>query len=252
MKILVITNYFYPFNHSGSIRWTWLGRFIPFDVLTQIFPRKSFIDETLPYPFKTKNVYKLGFMFPAVIWGLVASFAVLFFRKYDIYIFTSPPQSLLLGAYFLQKSGKRVVVDMRDSNNSWGQRHRWLVPLYDWLYDRLDNVVVVMKFLDSSKKIIYSGYDDVTRFCEADKWEFVKPERLFYRSYLELLSKGKIPDYRNRNDKPKSYGCSSYVTLRKMGFEGLPNNYFHDEVYTRPITSWQEASEQYKTFLEHV
>jgi len=98
-KRLLITHYWYPFNNSGTFRWLNLARHIDFDVLTSKKPRKEFYDETIPR--RGRRVFRYGSRLPAVLSGLYLSFRTLF-KRYDTYIITSPPESLIIGAFILQ------------------------------------------------------------------------------------------------------------------------------------------------------
>ena len=156
--MLLITNYWSPWNTSGTFRWLHLSRYIDFDVLTSKKPNTGFKDETLP-PDNCKRCIRVGSNLPAMVSGIVLS-VVSWFMRADRYVYTSPPETLLVGAWFSQKVLRReVYVDMRDALDRDMQPHKWLLPLYRWLYRRLDNVCVAMQFFDPKKQVIRHGYD---------------------------------------------------------------------------------------------
>ena len=103
MKTLLITNYWYPFNHGGTMRWLQLGRYLDFDVLTSKKPRGAFYDETLP--FRDRRTYRHFSNLPAILFGIFIIPFVLALR-YDLYVITIPPYSLTFVAYVLTKLGR--------------------------------------------------------------------------------------------------------------------------------------------------
>ena len=112
-KILLITNYWYPWNCSGSFRWVHIGEHLEFDVLTCKKPRKGMYDETMPG--KNHRVFRHGRNLPALLFGLFITCFVIFIRKnYQKIIFSSPPESLLIPAWICQKLGSDVYIDVRD------------------------------------------------------------------------------------------------------------------------------------------
>ena len=249
MKTLLITNYWYPYNHSGTMRWLQLANAgLEFDVLTQRKPREGFIDETLP---ATNNkVFKVGRNIPAVFWDITLV-AVCMVFKYDCIIITVPPQTLLFTAYILQKIHRRVVIDVRDSIDGWDNKLKpVLSPVLKWIYKRIKNKVVSFQFLDESAYVVRSGYADVTRdsLLKNNGWSFFKSERGKYYSWITCCEFGLINDYRN---KPKGYGSSSFCTLRHLGYQDLPIH-FHPEVHNCELNSWSEAVELYKNYISGV
>jgi len=231
-KILLVAHYWFPWNNWGAFRWMNFGRYIDFDVLTTREPIQSFRDDSLADP--GKKTYRFGRKLPAIVWGFLASMVVQLKNGYDVYVFTSPPAMLLLGAWLLQLRGKKVLVDMRDSIDNWCQKVRLLIPFYNFLYRRIENKTVSWKFIDPASPVVYHGY------------EVVKSEGVFrgyYRgkvdhdSYLKLLKAGFLPD---QSRKPGGYGTSSWWTFKHLGFP--INNTLHPEAYeVEPMTIESQA-----------
>jgi len=213
MKILLITNYWYPYSNPGAFRWLGFGRYINFDVLTCTIPSMGYKDLTIDKP--TNKAYRIGWKIPAVVWGLFAPFLALF-SQYNLYIITVPPESLLFGAYILQLFGKKVLIDMRDPIDRKEQRLKFLIPIYKFFYKRITNVMVCWKFIDPSKPVVYHGYDEIERN------PFALPESIYYtgrvdrKSYLKLLSYGIMQDYSHR---PAPCFPSSSHTIKRLGFK---------------------------------
>ena len=252
MKVLLITNYWYPWNTSGTLRWLQIGRYLDFDVLTSKKPRKAFYDETLPGPNRnSRNVYRHFSSIPAILFGFFIIPFVLAHR-YDLYVVTIPPYSLTFVAYILTKLGRKVVVDIRDDfrknkNNHWGI----LNPIYGWLQKRIKNKTVVFQFIDKDATRILSGYSpevDMEYRRYTLYWEFVPCIRQHYEVYNFGLSIGKIPDYRKRIDG--IYASSSFVNLLYLGFKNLPVDCLYEECISQPIQSWKETAKQMKEYLE--
>lgn len=232
MKIILIAHYWYPWNNWGAFRWMNFGRYIDFDVLTTKEPIQSFIDYSIPDP--QKKTLRFGRKLPAIVWGFFASIIIQFRRGYDVYIFTSPPAMLLLGAWLLQLRGKKVLVDMRDSIDNWCQRSRLLIPFYSWLYRRMRNVTVSWQFLDPSKPVVYHGYELIEN---PDDFRGYYNGKVDHISYLKLLKVGFIPD---QSRKPAGYGTSSWWTFKKIGF--MVNLKMHPEAYeVEPMTIESQA-----------
>jgi len=231
MKILLIAHYWYPWNNWGAFRWMNFGQYIDFDVLTTKQPIQSFVDSSLPDP--GKKTFRFGKKLPAIIWGFLASVAVQF-KRYDVYIFTSPPAMLLFGAWLLQLRRKKVLVDMRDSINNWCQRASFLVPFYSFLYQRIKNVTVSWRFLDQSKPVVYHGYENIN---SNGGFKGYYRGKVDHNSYLRLLEAGFMPD---QSRKPEGYGTSSWWTFKKLGYPA--NVRLHPEAYeTEPMTIKSQA-----------
>ena len=251
MKTLLITNYWYPYNHSGTMRWLQFGRYINFDVLTTKKPRGGFKDETLPKPYHRRV---LGYTnnLPATFSGLCLSVTALTRRRYDVYIYSVPPFSLAVGAWILQTLGRKVVVDVRDNldnkNNKWnlGNRFCW------WIIQKIKYRTTSFQFLDSEATVIYSGYNpELYLMVEKTFWRFIKNNKRWdYKWYNEFVNVGRFPDYRKRI-KGK-YACSSFVNLKYLGFKNLPTDCLHEECINQPVQSWEESAEQYKKYLERL
>ena len=206
MKILLISHYWQPFNNSGTFRWLNFGKYIKFDVLTSKKPVNSFIDKTIENT--AENVYRFG-KCKAVIWGFLAC---LFVKKYDYYIITSPPETLLFCAWILQLRGKKVLVDMRDEIDRNHQQIKALIPFYRFLYRKIKNIIVSWQFIDESKTCVYHGYE----LDEKVKFKGYYVNRVNHRNFIELLKLGYMPDQSN---KPDGYVISSFHTFKKLGFQ---------------------------------
>ena len=238
MKILLITNYWYPWNTSGTFRWLHLSKYIDFDVLTSKKPNKGFYDETLPSG-KYNRLYHYGHNIPAFLSGIYLSIIAVFIRA-DKYIYTCPPETLLFGAWINQKLGRKVYVDMRDKIDRDTQPHRWSIPIYQWFYKRIKNVCVCMRFFDPEKRVIRHGYDvekNSTVFGEA----FLNLKHN-YKSYCDFIQIGYSRDY--SDIKFKNYNSSSIVTLRHLGNPIKNGENLHPECFEFEVESWEEIAKQ--------
>jgi len=237
MKTLIVAHYWYPYNNAGTFRWVNFSQEFDCDILTTKVPVNSFYDDTIPNP--RKNTIRFGNKLPAVVWGFLASFVMLF-KRYDRYIITSPPESLLLGAWLLQLLGKRVFVDMRDTINRKSQPHKFLIPIYKFMYKRIKNVTVAWKFFDE-KPCVYHGYEEV------DKHEFVEyyKGRTNHAMYLKMLSLGLMPDQSN---KPSGYAASSIHTFNHLGYP--VNGDMHEEAKTAVCGSCAEQAKLIKSIYD--
>jgi len=243
MKTLLICNTWYPWHNSGTFRWLHLSKFIDFAVLTTKKPRQGFYDDTMPKG-NCKKLYRCGSMLPAFLAGLYLSFRSLFIRA-DKYIYTCPPESLLLGAWLNQLLGRNVYVDMRDKIDRHTQCHKWAIPFYRWLYKRIKNVCVCMQFLDPEKTVIRHGYDDIDK--DETLFTTVLDGKLCYRSYCGFISCGYYRDY--SDIKFKNYNSSSLVTLRHLGNPIKGKENLHPECFEFEPQPWSEIAEQMNEFL---
>ena len=246
MKILLITNYWYPWNHSGTMRWLQLNQYIDFDVLTTKKPRQGFNDETLPKP-HNRRLYRYFRSIPAVLSGMFLSVIACFY-KYDIYIFTVPPYTLSLGAWILQAMGKKVILDIRDDyrlNSRW----RMLNPVFGFFIKRIKHRTTCMQFMDEGATRVLSGYNPGLKL-KVNSWYFVRPKRQSYMWYNLYIECGAIPDYTKHPNRQKHrYNCSSFVNYLYLGFKDLPTWCLHDEVVNQPVQSWHESANQMKQVL---
>lgn len=245
MKILVVLNSYWPWNAPGSMRWFELGYYLKFNVFTSRRPRSGFYDDTMVYPGRNRKIFRFSWKLPAILWGLIASFRVLFRRGYDVYIFSSPPESLLLGAWLCQLIGRKVVVDFRDQIDRERQRHKWAVPIYKWLARRIRNKVVVAKFIGPGE-LIPHGF----RYQDLLKLEFNSiyyQGRLAYKDYYKLLRLGVVPSSRN---KPRKYISSSWPQVKQLGLELDAMNTLHPEVREMTPIHWREVAHMYWDYLE--
>lgn len=238
-KTLLVAGYWYPYNNAGTMRWLNFSRYMDFDVLTPSVPTNSMLDYSLPNT--NKKTIRMFKMLPAVLWGVLASIRVLF-MKYDKYIITCPPESLLIGAFLLQLMGRNVVVDMRDSIDRDKQPFKFMVPFYVFLYKKIKNVVVAWQSIDETKKCVYHGYD-IESSCDFVGYY---SDRVSYGEYLNRLKKGFIPD---QSKKPKLYYCSSFHSFKKLGYP--VNNVFHPELETIEPKSHRERAQEMKSVLDH-
>ena len=245
MRILLITNYFKPWNSPGCFRWLQMSKYIDFDVLTSRKPIGAFYDETLPP--SNSMVFRYGYNLYAVCSGLYLSFRALF-RKYDLFIFTSPPESFIVGAYILQRLGRRVILDMRDTTDRPFQKLKILIPIYKFFYKRVKEKTVSFQFFDETAKVVRSGYNSELKKLPYNWYYNTKLKRIKYKWYNIFLSNGAIPPFR---EKSRNYSSSSFINLLHLGFKGLPR-FYHDEVHEQPIISWEESARQMKEIIKNV
>ena len=202
-------------------------------------------DETLPA--SNAMVFRYGYNLYAVLSGLYLTFRALF-RKYDLYIFTAPPEIFIIGAYIFQRLGRRVILDMRDTIERPFQKLKILTPIYKFFYKRVKEKTVSFQFFDETAQVVRSGYANITLLTECQgQWRYIKHKnRLSYEDYLDCLSVGLIPEFRK---KSKNYSSSSFINLLHLGFKGLPR-FYHPEVHEQPVISWEESARQMKQILE--
>jgi hypothetical protein len=242
MKTLLVTYYWWPYNTPGALRWVGLGRYLDIDVLTTTKPIFGEVDCTMP--FTEKKVYRLGWMVPAVIWGGLILFPLLF-MKYDCYIITSPPESLLFTAWVLQKFGKKVIVDVRDKINRKTQFYKKLIPVYNWFYARCRNIIVSARVVDPKKPVVYHGYDNVSRSDRSLDPPVYYQGRVNYATYNLLLSYGFVRDF---SGKPEDYGASSFHTVKHLGYEA--NQRLAEDEYG--LHSWEEGAIQIHNLIQQL
>jgi hypothetical protein len=245
MRTLLITNYWSPWNTPGTMRWLQLSKYIDFDVLTSRKPRGGIYDETLPA--SNATVFHYGYNLYAILSGLWLTFRAIF-RKYDLYIFSSPPESFIIGAYILQRLGRRVILDMRDTIDRPFQKLKVMIPIYRFFYKRIKEKTVSFQFFDETAKVVRSGYTDILLLYKSYKkeWKFHKPtERLKYQYYRWNLANGLIQPFR---EKSRNYSSSSFINLLHLGFKGLPR-FYHPEVHDQPVINWKESASQMKEII---
>ncbi len=258
MKTLLITNYWYPWNTPGTMRWLQIGQCMSFDVLTSKQPKTGFKDYTLPptHPQLDRGVWRwvtrFGKRLPAWLWGLLSIFHIPKF-KYDTYIFTYQPESLLVSAWIMEKVFRRkVLVDMRDSIDRENQKAPWMNWIYKWFYNGMNNVIVSWQFLDEFKFAIHSGYDEVEHYKESWIHKYgmapvsipLRP-RMDYKEYIVALACGIIPDFSN---KPKGYACSSLATVKSLGYK--PDiDHLHPETKSFPLRSWKQVADLMELYI---
>lgn len=245
MKTILIAYYWYPWNNSGTLRWLRLIQYLNMniDVMTSSYPVKSFIDQSLP-KIECKVMRYGKKKMPAVLWGLIYPFRILF-SKYNNIIITAPPESLIIWAYIFQLFGKNVVLDLRDSIDRKHMHLKILKPLYKFFYIRIKNVVVCMRFLDESKPVVYHGYEDITK-PKIHKMCFKDYHRMTFYKYHKLLSEGYYPDL---SSKPNGYSSSCIHTLKHLGLP-INNKYLNKEVFELIPISWEESANQMEVILK--
>ena len=242
---MLITNYWWPYNVDSTFRWLEFAQYIDFDVITSKKPKRGFYDETIPR--RGGNIFSYWSGRSGILWSLAIIRVVISKRKdYEIFIFASPPEGLIITAWLLQFFGKKVLLDQRDSFGRETQGVKWLTPVYKWFYRRLKNVVVCMKFIDPTKPVVRHGYIPVKK-CK--KYTIV-PERVGYKQYYDDLEKG-ILHYRD-NTLKGNYSAQvptlKYIGLRKE----LLRREFHHEVWMFKEDTWENEAEKMKRVLNAV
>ena len=252
MKVLLITNYWYPWNTSGTFRWLQMGRYIDFDVLTSKKPREGFKDETLP--FYDRRVFRFGYSLPAVVSGLYLAIRAIFIRGYGVYIFTVPPFTMAIGAYILQLLGRRVVIDIRDNGDNKNNHWKLVTKICQYFQNKIKHRTTCMQFMDEQATRILSGYNPELEegYGNPFYWfEHIKlKDRNSYEDYNLSLELGQVPDYRKRINGV--YNCSSYQNMLYLGFKGLPTDCIHPECVRQPVQSWKESAKQMKEYLDAI
>ena len=247
MKTLLITNYWKPWNASGTMRWLQMGRYIDFDVLTTRKPRKGFYDETLPKSRAEKVIRKFT-KWPAVLWGIGI---ILYGLRldYDVYIVTTPPYTLSFLAWLLQTMGCKVVLDIRDNQDNKNNHWKLTAKLCDYFRGKIKHRTTSFQFLDEGATRILSGYNPELKKI-SKSWEFIRSDRMTYDMYCLGLSCGHIPDYQTRME-PR-YATSSFVNLKYLGFKNLLLDNLHNECINQPVQSWETSAKQMKDYIEGV
>ena len=233
MKVLLISYYWYPWNNAGTFRWNNFGKYLDFDVLTSRRPMRSVKDNTIENTHK--KVLRIGYKIPACVWGYVFPFIALF-KKYDLYVFTSPPEALLFPAWVFQLFGKKVLVDIRDKIDRPHQYLKILIPVYLFFYNRINNLVFSLKIqrfpLDSGP-VVYHGYEiDISvPFVGYYSGKVSRGE------FLHRLRSGLIPD---QSHKPDDLLCGSFMTYKKLGY---PINFkYHSEGDETELVSVEQSA----------
>lgn len=243
-KILLVTNYFYPWNTSGAFRWVHIGEYLNFDVLTSKKPRGGMYDKTMPG--KNHRFYRHGSNLPAVLFGLYITIFVIFIgKRYEKIIFSSPPESLLIPAWICQKLGMNVYVDIRDDIARKHLTNKWrsLSWIWKFFFNRINNKVSAWYYIKSCH-VIQHGYVELDKV--AANWFFTPFKRHRYVCFKFRLECGLIPDYRVR---PKDRTPSTFYTLRKY-FKDLPKHFTEEELYTNPLYSYKQIAKQWREYLD--
>ena len=250
MKILLVAYYWYPWNNSGAFRWLHLSRWIPITtVLTSKKANQSFRDDTMPTG-RAKVIIRL-FTLRAAIWALVMTPIIvsvgLLHKKI---IVTITPEMLLLPALILQKLGKKVWLDVRDTIDRERQPLKILIPFYFALYKRIKRKVVVWEFFDSKALVIRHGYEilpeikDLTVKLRPGQ-RFI-PMRMHYQDYLNLLAMGYSVDY---SKKPIGYCTSSVPTIVKYNIPVRGMDRLNRECFEFVPQPWKEIAYQWWQYL---
>ena len=232
MKTLLITNYWTPYNNAGTIRWWNFAKYIQLNVLTTK-TTKGIIDKTM-YAERSSNVKRIRtFNKISSINGICLSVVALF-AKADLYVFTIPSETLLFGAYILQRMNKKVILDVRDKINRPHQPLKFMIPIYEWFYKRIDNVIVVSKVIDETKILIEHGHDYLT--LKIDEPCPMPEGRFTHLEYNELLQRGFIP-----KNKIENYPQSGLINIRHLWGNRFSNKNIELKTY-----SWEEQSQKIK------
>ena len=249
--MIVIIHAHAPWNHPGTFRWWHYRQRFNFKVLTAKKPRGGFYDETIR---SVGDVRRVGSNLPVFLWGLVAS-AYSWFIREDVYIYSCPPETLLIGAWVSEKILRRkVLVDMRDAIDRERQPIKRMVWFYKLLYRQMNNVVVCWQFLDPDKPCVMHGYEDVDFSIRAKfdlpyyhgDYYVTYQGRVSHKEYLDRLALGGVPD---QGHKPLGYASSSAPTLKRLGVD---MSRWHKEVQDHTPISWRESGKQMLNIIEEV
>jgi hypothetical protein len=243
---LLVAYYWYPYNSWGTFRWWNFAKYIDLDVLTSRKPKGAFYDPTIEK--RGQTIYRHSSL-PATVWGLYITIYLLFIiRKYEMVIFTSPPETLLIAAWLCQSLGKLVVVDMRDAIDNPIKPHlKFARPIFRWFYRGLKYRTTCWNFqCEGDEFVVRHGYYELKKSCYDNILSEGKFFPLWYETWLQMTRCGIIKDYRW---KPKGYGSSSFVNYLHLGFKNLPRH-FHDEVHEQTPYSWKEQAGKMKKYLE--
>ena len=241
MSILLITNCWTPYNTAGLFRWWNFAKYIDINILTTK-KQRGILDETLENRgVKVKRV--ITFTKIAFFNGLYLSLRSIFYKS-DLYVFTIPSETLLFGAYINQLLGRRVLLDVRDRMDRKTQPVKAFVPIYDWLYRHMKNVVVSWEGIDKTKTFVRHGHDGLKLKI---KEKAVMPKgRYKHKDYLELLQRGYIPPIKETHH-PKTQ--SGYINVKHLW--GNITTKVDEEIYCRQFYSWEEqANKMLKILLE--
>jgi len=248
---LLIQTCWYPYNGAGIFRWLNFSKYIDFDILTSKVAPHGFVDYKLPKPSMGKEF--LHGSFKKSSWTSVwLIFIGLFKRNYDVYIFKSPNEILMFGAWFYQLIGRKVVLDSADMIDRTKQPHRWLIPVFTWFYNRIKHKIVCWKFMQmDDEEVIFHGHQELVRdndALETPIYYNTTAKRKNYEEFTRDLTMGILPDYQA---KPDDCGVSSIHNIKHLGYE-VNNPNLHPEVYSAEYFSWRKQSEKMMSFLEKV
>lgn len=244
MRTLLVANYWTPYNNAGTLRWWNFAKHIDFDVLT-VKKTSGIIDPTLEE--RGNKIKRIkNFSRVASLNGLLLSFMA-FFTKADLYIFTTPPETLLIGAYLLQLRGKKVIVDLRDQIDREHQPVGFLVPVYRFLYKKIKNVIVTWRMIDPTKIVIHHGHDNL--ILKSNKQKIMPEGRFTHKEYNEMLEQGYIPNYNTHGNWVKGYVTSSYVNIKYLW--GKRIDLVHKEL-EETFYPWEHQASLLKKYIDEV
>lgn len=244
-KIILITNYWRPWNTAGTFRWLHLSKYIEFDVLTSKRPLKGICDETIPNFREGQRIIHIGRCFPAFLSGLFLS-VVSWFVRSDIYVYSSPPETLIIGAWISQMMGRKTILDLRDKINR-PDKNSWFRPIYEFIYRRIKNKVVTMSHFDEKAKLIRHGYALERKGAALQKYTLAS--RFDYFNYTESIMYGVSVEYKNSKEH---YTSSSVVELRHLGNEIKGKETLHPELFEFEPDSWKDISNQYMEYIKRI
>jgi len=220
------------------------SKYINFDVFTSKKPRGVFKDESLPPQFADRCTC-VSSNTPAFLFWLFVIIPCLR-SHYDLYIITSPPESLLFLAYILQKINRKVLVDMRDPIDRPKKKFRLMIPVYRCLYKKIKNVVVAWRLIDETRPCVYHGYDiEKTEKKKLGDYYYYSG-RISYILYVDLLKRGLIPKYKDKGINIHQ----TWHTLLNLNIE--PNIVLHPECYTIKPKAWKDRANEIKKIIQNI
>ena len=244
MKTLLITNYWTPYNSSGTFRWLMLNKYLDFDILTSKKPKKGFYDETLPK--SNGRTYRHGSSLYAILSGLYLSI-ISWFIKADVYVYTIPPESLLFGAWVQEKILRRkVIIDLRDKIGRKYMPLRILAPIWNLLYKSMRTKVTTMRYFDKDAILIRHGYMVEELFGEMLIDSYLGCKRYDFETWIRLVRLGAGIEY---TDPIKHYTSSSILTFRHLGSNIKGGENLHPELFSFEPESWKAIAKKWKIVL---
>lgn len=231
--MLLVTAYWTPWNNAQTIRWWQYSFYFNFAILTVKYPL-GFYDESLV---ESKNYHPTkrvrGWVPVAIVHGLILSlYSILYAKRFRVIVYTTPPETLLIGAWINQLRGYKVIVDLQDQVDRKLQRWKIFNPIYRFLISRIKNVTAVADFIyDGKKKVIYHSWDGLAK--KSNQMKVMSCDRnLKWIDYIKKLRNGFVPDYFNKPKGYYGYGSSSIANIRMMWKEksDVFDELFHPEI----------------------